>query len=41
MSSAESERAEDQAMGRTYALVLLCHTAVIAALWIVGRTFSS
>jgi hypothetical protein len=30
----------EPAMSRTYALVILCHAAVITILWWVGRTFS-
>lgn len=33
--------ADDRPMGRTYALVILCHVTVIAILWWVGRTFSA
>jgi hypothetical protein len=32
---------DDPAMGRTYALVVLCHAAVITILWWFGRTFSA
>ena len=31
---------DDRPMGRTYALVIACHAAVITILWWVGRTFS-
>jgi len=31
---------DDQPMGRTYALVILCQAAVITALWWLGRAFS-
>jgi hypothetical protein len=31
---------DDQPMGRTYSLVIVCHVAVIAILWWFGRTFS-
>jgi hypothetical protein len=31
---------DDVPMGRTYALVVLCHVTVIAILWWFGRTFS-
>ena len=31
---------DDAPMGRTYALVVICHIAVIAILWWFGRTFS-
>lgn len=31
----------DDGMGRIYALVLVCHAAVITVLWLFGRTFSS
>lgn len=31
---------DDASMGRTYALVIACHIAVIAILWWFGRTFS-
>jgi hypothetical protein len=31
---------EDSPMGRTYALVVICHGAVIAILWWFGRIFS-
>jgi len=27
-------------MGRTYALVVVCHATVITILWWLGRTFS-
>jgi hypothetical protein len=30
----------EQGMGVTYVLVLVCHTAMIALLWLFGRTFS-
>jgi len=30
----------DTPMGRTYALVVLCHGAAITLLWWFGRTFS-
>ena len=32
---------DDAPMGRTYALVVLCHISVIAILWWFGRTFSA
>jgi hypothetical protein len=32
---------DDAPMGRTYALVVLCHIAVIMILWWFGRTFSA
>ena len=32
---------DDRGMRRTYALVLLCHACVIAALWLFGRVFSA
>jgi hypothetical protein len=31
---------DDRPMGRTYALVVLCHAVVITTLWWVGHTFS-
>jgi hypothetical protein len=31
---------DERPMSRTYALVILCHTAVITALWWIGHTFS-
>jgi hypothetical protein len=35
-------RADDDApMGRTYALVVVCHIAVMTILWWFGRTFSA
>jgi hypothetical protein len=39
MSSAP-HAGDDAPMGRTYALVVLCHATVIAILWWFGRTFS-
>jgi hypothetical protein len=32
---------DDLPMGRTYALVILCHAAVITVLWWFGRAFSA
>ena len=32
---------DDTPMGRTYALVIVCHIAVITLLWWFGRTFSA
>jgi hypothetical protein len=32
--------ADERPMGRTYALVILCQIAVIAALWWIGQVFS-
>jgi hypothetical protein len=32
--------ADDKPMGPTYALVILCHAAVITILWLIGHTFS-
>jgi hypothetical protein len=32
---------EDAGMRRVYALVIVCHAAVITALWLFGRVFSS
>jgi len=32
--------ADDAPMRRLYALVILCHAAVITILWWIGRTFS-
>ena len=32
---------DDAPMSRTYALVVLCHAAVITILWWFGRTFSA
>lgn len=31
---------DERPMGRTYALVIVCHAAVIATLWWVGHIFS-
>jgi hypothetical protein len=31
---------DEPSLVRTYALVILCHAAVIATLWWVGHTFS-
>jgi hypothetical protein len=31
----------DPPMGRTYALVVVCHITVITILWWFGRTFSA
>ena len=31
---------DDAPMGRTYALVIACHLAVITLLWWFGRTFA-
>jgi len=31
---------DEQPMGRTYALVLVCHAAVITTLWWVGHHFA-
>jgi hypothetical protein len=36
MSSVDSE----PSLARTYALVVVCHAAVITALWLLGHTFS-
>jgi hypothetical protein len=38
--SAQPVRDDETPMGRTYALVILCHSTVIAILWWFGRTFS-
>jgi hypothetical protein len=35
-----SSTADDAPMARVYTLVILCHAAVIALLWLLGRTFS-
>jgi hypothetical protein len=32
---------DDPPMGRTYALVVVCHVTVITILWWFGRTFSA
>jgi hypothetical protein len=32
--------ASEPRMGRIYTLVLVCHAAVITALWFFGHTFS-
>jgi ferric-dicitrate binding protein FerR (iron transport regulator) len=32
--------ADERPMGRTYALVILCHAAVITTLWWIGHVFS-
>jgi hypothetical protein len=37
MSSVDSPERD---LRRTYALVILCHAAVITALWLFGRAFS-
>jgi hypothetical protein len=31
---------DESPLGRTYALVILCHATVITILWWLGRTFS-
>jgi len=31
---------DDRPMGGTYALVILCHAAVITTLWWIGRIFA-
>jgi len=36
-----SDPAPEPSMGRTYALVFVCHATVITLLWLFGRTFSS
>jgi hypothetical protein len=37
-----STRAEDHdPMSRVYTLVIVCHAAVITALWLFGRIFST
>jgi hypothetical protein len=33
-------RDDDSPMGRTYALVIVCHATVVTLLWWLGRTFS-
>ena len=38
--SAMSTPADERPMGRTYALVIFCHVAVIATLWWIGHIFS-
>ena len=32
---------DDAPMGRTYALVIVCHVSVIAILWWFGHTFAA
>jgi hypothetical protein len=41
MSPDISSSREDDEMHGVYALVLICHTAVILALWIFGRVFAN
>jgi hypothetical protein len=41
MSPAPTSSRDDDAMSGTYALVLICHTCVILALWIFGRAFAN
>jgi hypothetical protein len=41
MSSAAETPIERDDMKRVYAMVLVCHTVVITALWLFGRIFSS
>ena len=41
MGPHDAVQADDAPMGRTYALVVACHIAVIATLWWFGRTFSA
>jgi hypothetical protein len=36
-----SLRADDDRMSSVYALVIVCHALVIAALWLFGRVFST
>ena len=40
MSQHVAQADDDAPMGRTYTLVIACHLAVIAVLWLLGRTFS-
>jgi hypothetical protein len=40
MSQHVAQADDDAPMGRTYTLVITCHLAVIALLWLLGRTFS-
>ena len=40
MSPEVTSSREDENMHPTYALVLVCHTGVILALWIFGRVFA-
>jgi hypothetical protein len=40
MAQPAAARDEDGPMARLYALVILCHAAVITILWWFGRTFS-
>ncbi len=41
MTEAPALNEVDRPMGRTYALVVVCHVVVIALLWWFGRVFSS
>jgi hypothetical protein len=34
-----AEDADDPRAGRLYSLVIVCEAVVIAALWLLGRTF--
>jgi hypothetical protein len=40
MSQYVAQTDDNAPMGRTYALVVVCHIAVISILWWFGRTFS-
>ncbi len=41
MSQPVARADDDPPMRRTYALVIVCHIAVITMLWWFGRTFSA
>jgi hypothetical protein len=38
--SQQSSELDERSMARTYALVIVCHAAVISILWWVGHIFS-
>ena len=41
MSQHVAQADDDAPMGGTYAMVIVCHIAVITILWWFGRTFSA
>jgi hypothetical protein len=41
MSQHVAQADDDAPMGRTYAMVIVCHIAVITILWWFGRTFAA
>ena len=41
MSQHVAQPDDNVPMGRTYALVIACHAAVITLLWLFGHTFSA